>query len=219
MTALLETGERERAWKFFFERDRLQYIVSHAALRTVLSLYCSVPARQIEFRANVYGKPAFPPDSIHADLCFNLSHSGGTALIAVAEDAEVGVDVEQNVAERAEPDIARKFFSPSEVASLLRLPAADRTAAFFRCWTRKEAFIKGKGLGLSLDLGLFDVSLAPGQPAALLASRENPSDVSRWQMCDIPSDETQTAALAVDGNQRVVRCWEWEPKRFRTANM
>ncbi|HEV2656716.1 MAG TPA: 4'-phosphopantetheinyl transferase superfamily protein, partial [Ktedonobacteraceae bacterium] len=140
---------------------------------------------------------------------FNVSHTHGMALFAFTRGREVGVDIEYMLPDRAELSIARRFFSPYEVAALQAVPAAQQTQAFFSCWTRKEAYVKTRGLGLSLDLNLFDVSLAPGAPATLLNIREPGQRLEDWSLWNLEPADGYAAALAVKGAPCQVVCWEW----------
>jgi 4'-phosphopantetheinyl transferase len=105
--------------------------------------------------------------------------------------------------------MAERFFSPAEVRMLRAVPAEQQQEAFLNCWTRKEAYIKARGLGLSLDLSLFDVSLIPGAPAALLATREEGQDSSDWSLYALTPGPGYIAALAVKGHPASITCWQW----------
>jgi 4'-phosphopantetheinyl transferase len=140
-----------------------------------------------------YGKPALASGQ---DLRFNLSHSKEVALLGVTRNAELGVDVEHIRADFATEDIARRFFSRAEVEVFNALPVEEQVAAFFRCWTRKEAYIKAIGKGLSQPLDKFDVALAPGVPPALLQAEDD--DASRWALSDIDVGKGYAGALVVE---------------------
>ncbi len=201
--ASLSLAERERAERFRFERDRRRFVAAHGQLRALLGRYCGRPAAAITFTYNAYGKPALPD----APLSFNLSHSGEVALIAVAAAGRLGVDIEAAQADLAGLAIAEQFFSSAEVAALRGLPEAERVSAFFNCWTRKEAFVKARGEGLSFPLKAFDVSLAPGAPAALLHTRPDPAEAARWTLTALTPAEGYVAALAADFRPRPLDCW------------
>ena len=109
--------------------------------------------------------------------------------------------------------IAERFFSPYEVDMLRAVPPQMQDKAFFNCWTRKEAYIKARGMGLSLDLNLFDVSLTPGVPAAILNIREEEQDIACWSLYALPIDPGYAAALAVKGHPGLIECWQWEDAR------
>jgi 4'-phosphopantetheinyl transferase len=195
---LLSVDEQARAARFHFERDRQHFIVARGCLRTILARYLEIDPREIQFAYTPYGKPELSPPSSQAQpLNFNLAHSGGFALYALTEVGEIGVDLEHVRPEFTGDDIARRFFSSDEIASLTKLPANVRHEAFFNCWTRKEAFIKAKGMGLSLPLDQFDVTLAPGEPATLLRTRWDESEASRWSLQAIDLGPGYVAAVAV----------------------
>src|ERR1044072_2828149 len=153
----LEADELQRASRFHFEKHRSGFVVARGFLRDVLSRYLKTKPEMLRFSYGDYGKPA-----LDGTLTFNMSHSHEIALLAIAEDKQIGVDVEHIRADFATEDIARRFFSRSEVESFNRLPTEEQVTAFFRCWTRTEAFIKATGRGLSQPLDAFDVTLSPG---------------------------------------------------------
>ena len=201
--ATLEDDEIHRADRFHFEKDRRAFAVSRGFLRHVLGRYLETKPEAIRFSYGPYGKPAL--DGEHA-LRFNMSHSRAVALVAVTESKEVGVDVEYIRANFATEDIARRFFSPREVEAFNALTRDQQVAAFFRCWTRKEAYIKAIGRGLSQPLDGFDVTLVPDVPPALLRADED--DASRWSLSDIDVGDDYAAALMVEGQISNMRCWQ-----------
>jgi 4'-phosphopantetheinyl transferase len=207
--SILSSDEEARAESFYFEKDRNRFIAAHGVLRTILSRYLNVPPERLRFCYGRYGKPALAEDPGGRAIRFNMSHSHELALYAVTRDREVGVDLEYIRADFASHEIARQFFSPGEVARLGALPVSMRTEAFFNCWTRKEAYIKATGKGLSLALDQFDVSLAPGEPAVLLSTRENPQEASRWTLRELSPGPGYVAALAVEGRDWRLDCWQW----------
>jgi 4'-phosphopantetheinyl transferase len=198
----LEPDELQRASRFYFEKHRSSFVVARGFLRYVLSRYLESKPERLRFSYGDFGKPA-----LDSSLHFNMSHSHGVALLAVTEDRQIGVDVEHIRADFATEDIARRFFSHVEVESFNRLSTEEQVAAFFRCWTRKEAFIKATGRGLSQPLDAFDVTLAPGVAAALL--RVDEDDVSRWSMSDIDVGEHYAGALVVEGRPSNIRFWQF----------
>ncbi len=205
----LSAVELERAGRFYFAKDRRAFTVARGVLRTVLGRYLGQPPQQIAFTYGPHGKPALPVEPGQPSLCFNLSHSGNLALIAAAWGREIGVDVEQHrVRVNAEP-IAERFFSPAEVAVFTALPAEQKQAAFFACWTRKEAYIKARGKGLAIPLDEFDVSLRPGEAARLLATRDDPREAGRWSLRELEIDPGYSAALMVEGEGWQLQCWRW----------
>lgn len=208
MARVLSEEERIRASKFFFERDRQHWIIARGALRMILSRYLHLPAEKLLFATNEHGKPALAP-SHESKLAFNLSHSGDIALYALTWGREVGVDVEYMKDGIEFDKLARVSFSPNERTVLRSLPDEEKREAFYRCWTRKEAYIKARGRGLSLPLHLFDVSLLPTEPAALLASREDPREVKRWIFQNLLPGTNYAGALAVEGSGWKLNCWQW----------
>jgi 4'-phosphopantetheinyl transferase len=192
---ILSPEERERALRFRFAEHRRQSILCRGTLREVLALYLDRNPAAIGFGYNRFGKP-FVPES---DVRFNLSHSGTWGMLAVSGDREVGIDIERIDPRFAQDQIPEQFFSPREVKHLRSLPQREQTAAFFRCWTRKEAYIKARGGGLSIPLDRFDVSLEPGKPAALLEVRDDPIEASRWSMVELQPASGYAGALVVEG--------------------
>lgn len=161
---LLDGPERARADRFRFERDRHRFILRRGRLRTLLAGHLGCNPVAIQFTQNSFGKPA-----LHgSDLQFNVSHSQGVALIAVARGAELGCDIER-CDERIDVNgTAGSLFAPGELRMLERLPPRQRQGGFFRCWTRKEAYVKALGLGLSHRLDGFDTSSFDGRVAGWL---------------------------------------------------
>jgi 4'-phosphopantetheinyl transferase len=194
----LSADERERAGRFHFERDRCRFVIARGVLRRLLAEALGRAPREVAFRYGRHGKPELAAGQTAARLRFNLAHSDGLALVALAWGREVGVDVERIRPGVDGDTIARRFFSPHEVAALRALPAAVRAQAFFRCWTCKEAYVKALGRGLALGLDRFDVSLDPAAPAALLAHRGAPEAPSRWTLVDVAAAPGYAAALAVE---------------------
>ncbi|MCA1621650.1 MAG: 4'-phosphopantetheinyl transferase superfamily protein [Acidobacteria bacterium] len=214
--ALAETlspDEWRRAERFHFRRDRESFVAARGALRDILGRYLGVRPELIRFTQNEFGKPALGGAEAGGPLRFNLSHAHETALVAVACGREVGVDVEFVREDCAGLDIAERFFSGGEVAALRGLPPGQRTRAFFDCWTRKEAYIKARGEGLSMPLKKFAVSLAPGEPAALLWAEDDPLEVSRWSLAELDPGPGYVGALASEGAQAGHQCWQWQARR------
>jgi 4'-phosphopantetheinyl transferase len=166
---LLDAGERDRAGRFRSDTDRRRYIARRGQLRELLARHLGRSPHRISLATTEFGKPFL----IDSDLRFNLSHSRNIALIAIAQGgpqgAELGCDIEARDPGFPSRDIAEAFFSPNEARAFREIDAAQQVEAFFNCWTRKEAYIKARGLGVSLPLDSFEVSLAPDEPAALLS--------------------------------------------------
>ena len=200
----LEPHELDRAGRFHFERLQRHFVAGRGFLRHVLARYLQVRPEELRFSYNEYGKPSLTGEH---NLQFNMSHSHEVALVAVTRDAVIGVDVEYIRADFASEDIATRFFSRLEVETFSSLPAEERVAAFFRCWARKEAYIKAIGKGLSQPLDGFDVTLAPADPAALLRAGED--DKVKWTLTDIAVGADYASALVVEGEPRQIYCWKF----------
>lgn len=208
---ILDSEEQNRANRFRFPKDRRHYTVARGVLRLLLAHYLQKEPEELDFNYNQYGKPALVPELNPRNLQFNLSHSGERVLYAFALQRELGIDIEwmdRHIGEMEQ--IAKRYFSPSENQELFALPETQRVQGFFNCWTRKEAYIKARGRGLSLPLHEFDVTLTPGEPAKLLATRNDPIHASRWIMQALTPDKDYVAALAVEGDGWTLKCWRWD---------
>ena len=210
LLSTLSTDERERADRFHFQRDREHFIIARGALRAILGRYLQRDATRVRFYYGPHGKPALANESEDNAFRFNISHSHERALYAITRGREIGVDLERVRPILNVEEIAQRFFSQRETAALRALPPETRTRAFFACWTRKEAYIKARAEGLSFPLDKFDVSLAPGEPAALLSAPEDPQEASRWTLLELEPGPGYVAALAVEGNGWRLACWDWE---------
>lgn len=202
--------ERERADKFRVEWARRHFVVARATLRTILGGYLKARPEKLRFRYSPFGKPYLSGQTGQEGLHFNLSHSHELAVCAVARGRSLGIDIEYLRVDFDYLQLAAHFFSPSERATLGALPVESRARGFFNCWTRKEAYIKAHGSGLSLPLNQFEVSLAPCEPAALLNCAYDPREVVRWTLRELSLAPDYVAALAVegDGNWKL-NCWRW----------
>ena len=198
---LLSVDELTRAERFHFDRDRRHFIGRRAILRIVLASYLENTPASVRFSYNDFGKPCLADPAHSNRLSFNLSHSGELIRIAVAIDREVGIDVE--VVDESVPidSVARSFFSPREIATLEAMPELLRRAGFFSCWTRKEAYVKARGKGLSLPLASFDVSVESGS-AATLISEDRSSTV--WKVENLEGGAHYAAVAAKGGDWRTV---------------
>lgn len=186
--ALLSPSERERVSRFAFDRDRRRFIVGRAWLRRLLAERLDAPPESIALTCGAHGKPALAPRSAGSDVRFNVSHCDDLAAYAFSTGREIGIDVE---AVRVLPDadaLAARFFSSREYEAYRSLAPRDRPPGFFACWTRKEAFIKALGAGLSHPLDAFDVSLVPDLPAKILRVANTDGDCCGWSLeCFVPA--------------------------------
>ncbi|HLI19679.1 MAG TPA: 4'-phosphopantetheinyl transferase superfamily protein [Stellaceae bacterium] len=193
--ALLQGEELARAARFRFDRDRDRYIARRGILRLLLSRRLGQAPNLLRFIANPYGKPALASGG----CAFNLSYSRELALYAFSDEIAVGCDVEYHDPHFLRDDIPERLFSPAERREFRRIDPEDRIAAFFDGWTRKEAFIKARGLGLALALDRFDVSLAPGDRPALYRGCEG------WSARSIsPAPLCSAAIIAEAADWRMV---------------
>jgi len=204
---VLSDDEQVRAARFHFSRDRQRYVAARALLRIILAGYLVSNPKDLTFLYSEKEKPALSHNYADSELEFNVSHSASVALLAFTRGRQIGVDVEQVRQDFDVEGIARRFFSPSEQEQLSGFSPAEKYAAFFRCWTRKEAYIKATGAGLSLPLTQFDVSIAGGEAQALLATRPNASEAGRWSLREVPAGAGYIAALCVRGQGWQLREW------------
>jgi 4'-phosphopantetheinyl transferase len=207
---VLSPQECFRAEKFKFQKDRVPYIIAHAALRRILAGYLELDPSQLEFREGPYGKPELVSTTRSETLNFNLSHSHQAALVAVTPGRQIGVDIEYIKREFEWQEVAERFFAPGEIARLRELPEEKQQRGFFTCWTRKEAYIKAKGGGLSIPLQDFEVSLSPGEPASLMSCISDPEETARWSLAEIDVGPEYAAAVAVQGHGWRLKCRRWD---------
>lgn len=193
---VLSKDERLRAESFCFEKHRDEFILSRSTLRVLLAGYLGDSPERVAFSYSRRGKPSLSSNPNSLDLHFNISHTDGWAAFTFARGIELGIDIEKTRADIDHFELAEQFFSEYEQDHLQMLSGEALADAFFRCWTRKEAYIKARGEGLSIPLHQFDVSLNAGQPAALLATRPDAVEASRWTLCDLPIHPEYVAALA-----------------------
>ena len=204
---LLSADELTRAARFHFPRDRQRFVAARALLRTILAGYLATDPLAVHLVYSKKEKPSLGPEHAGSDVLFNVSHSGGIALLAFSRGRSTGVDVEHVRGDFDLEAIARRFFSAQEQDQLFALAAEGRIEAFFRCWTRKEAYIKATGDGLSLPLSQFDVSLAPGEADGLQATRPDASEAGGWLLRDIPVGTGYVGALCVRGRDWKLQDW------------
>jgi 4'-phosphopantetheinyl transferase len=196
---LLSSDELARAARLRFAHLRTEFITAHGALRILLGRYLGIAPARLVFQSSENGKPSLVD---HAGLRFNISHSGGLAVFACASDCEVGIDVEEIRPVSNFSGIATTSFNPGEASDLLLLPEEQRLAAFFVCWTRKEAFLKAIGEGLNVPLNSFQVTLQPGTPARLLHVSNDHGDPGEWHLHDLPIATGYASALAYRSEAR-----------------
>ena len=209
LSGILTDDELDRANRLSFEIDRQRFIVARGTLRSILSRYITIYPGHLRFHYNQQGKPFLAPEFSAYLLNFNLSHSGSMALYAITRNRKIGVDIERVRSDFEYEEIAQLFFSANEVAILCTIPTEKKLKAFYNCWTRKEAYIKAHGKGLSLPLDSFDVSFAPWEPSIALNTKDEPQESSHWTLLDLKPGLGYVGALAVKGIGCRLSYWDW----------
>ncbi|HSY66146.1 MAG TPA: 4'-phosphopantetheinyl transferase superfamily protein [Terriglobales bacterium] len=200
--AVLAPDEQKKAGRFRFEHLQHSFILARGCLRFLLSRYLQVSPNCIQFIYGPQGKPSLVPP---ARITFNMSRSGRLAVFAFTTKCEIGVDVELIRAISDMPLIASQFFCPEEAAELLSLPYYQRAHAFFLCWTRKEAYVKAVGRGLSIPLDEFRVTLRPDEPARLVHLKRDIDAAKIWTLHSLIPTSQHAAAVAYKDEPRPVR--------------
>ena len=204
----LSSDEQMRAERFRFDREWRRFIVGRGTLRIILGRYLNLSPEEVEFEYRPNGKPVLSAGLLHTTLCFNLSHSGEMLLLAVTYDRAVGVDIESINLDLDVETLAERFFSPAERAELQARPADRRLASFFSGWTRKEAYLKARGEGLTYPLDQFSVSMDCDQPAKLLDVKDDPRELSRWSFHTLAPAPGYIGALVVEGQNCHLAQWQ-----------
>jgi len=211
----LTPDERTRSARFRFERDRQRFIVARGVLRDILGRYLQTEPRQISLVYNAFGKPDLGTE-FGARLKFNLSHSAGLALIAIAPASNVGVDLEYIRAQADYTDVARYFFSTAECDYLTALPSHLYPEMFFRCWTKKEACVKACGEGLAIPVNGFSVPLTTDPAHTSVDLHVASNDIvpgKRWSLYTLQPAPGYIGALAIEGSGWRLRQWQWKMRQ------
>lgn len=203
--ALLSERERLRAERFRFAIHHDRYVAAHAALRSILARYLEIAPEEIRYVLGPAGKPSLAPGVAARDLRFNLSDSGDLALCAVAEARELGVDLERMRRDAPVMELAERWLAPPEAAALRRISEAHRAAAFFACWTRKEAYVKARGGSIIRSLRTFAVTVEPGAARVELHVHDDPGAAGQWWLGELDVAPGFAAALASEGEVRLSR--------------
>lgn len=209
----LSSEELERANRFRFDADQRRAVIGRGYLRLLLGKILKIPADRLRFEYDQFGKPKLTPMQ-GLPLQFNVSHSGDLILIAIAVGRAVGVDVEKIRTDLDFDGVATRYFSTNECKMLASIAGPGRERAFFTCWTRKEAYLKARGVGLSLPLDQFDVSFLPGEEPRLLATRHDPAEAGRWGLRALTLSADYAAALVALGQDWKLKCWKMRPDNF-----
>jgi 4'-phosphopantetheinyl transferase len=206
---VLSRDEIARAARFHFEKDRIHFTRCRSALRILLAGYLAIPAAEIRFEYSSNGKPQLAAGQNPRALQFNVSHSTDRALIAVGSEHRLGVDIETIRADVDTTSLAERFFSPRECAGLQALPDHLRVPGFFACWTRKEAFLKATGAGLSFPLADFSVTTHPDLNPEIEEIGGNADAGKQWFLADLSVAEGYRATVAVERPHSRLETYSW----------
>lgn len=203
----LSHDEKERAARFVRDEDRLHFIAARSILRDILSRYCGCDSKDIQLAYNAKGKPSLGNDQSQLQIHFNLSHSNDIALYAISKMENIGIDIEYIKKDIHPLDIAERFFSKDEILLLSQLPTADQLIGFYKIWTRKEAYVKAIGEGISHPLDQFSVDLAIHKSKIKFDSASGLK--SDWYIYNILLHHHYTAALALSNDDPFIHYWQW----------
>ena len=193
---LLDREEKFRADRFRSLSLKRQWTTSRAGLRNILASYCGCSSSKIEFTTGEFGKPELSGEIKQTGIRFNISHSGHMAVVAVAHEIDIGIDIEYKKRIDDWSSVAERFFSPRENIQIRRLNQSRRIDAFYDCWTRKEALIKATGEGLSARLDEFEVSISSGLHIAVLADRSDEQKYIGWRLDNVNIGRDFAGAVA-----------------------
>jgi 4'-phosphopantetheinyl transferase len=212
LASLLSPDEQQRAARFAFEKDRRRFILSHGWLRVILSRYVAEAPAQIQFETGMHGKPAVHRGSDgEPPIEFSLSHSGHYALVAVANGRAVGVDVEICRPDVDALKLAERFFAPLESERIAQAHGEEQARLFYRYWTGKEAYLKGRGVGLTLGLDRFELLFDDGLTGATVRSTESGSLDRDWSVQSLQIDQHVASAIAIEGGACCVQMFTAPP--------
>ena len=208
---LLSEQERGQARRFHHMRDRSGYVISHGMLRMLLGGYLDVHPGTIDVAVTADGKPYLLPLPGRPSVSFNLSHSGGLAVIAIAASPEIGIDIECLDSDFPIADAACQVLTDTEFEALASLPEQLRIPAFYRFWTMKEAYLKGVGTGITREMNSLEITAFPGKPAYRCGAADVPKGAGDWILFELPPIPGYAGALAVRTGPSAVRCFEAIP--------
>jgi 4'-phosphopantetheinyl transferase len=207
LSSLLSAEEKARAQRLKIAEKQNQFVITRGRLRQILGKYLNSDPCAFKFEYATHGKPYLEERWQGHEILFNVSHSHNFVLIAMSLDHQLGIDIEKIQHDKDHTFLARRFFSKREQAELTALPEEIKRRAFYSCWTRKEAFVKAVGDGITYGLDTFDISVHPDETQPSLNIHTNSTEDITWSVFNIPMDEDYMAALAVTGNTVSVRCW------------
>jgi 4'-phosphopantetheinyl transferase len=208
LVSLLTVDERQRASKFKFKDDSETFVAAHSALRILVARYLGTLPASVGFEKDHLGKPQLDSAAYSEHYRFNISHTNGTTLIAISRGIEVGIDVE--AIRKIERRIAEQQLTQDELKRISTLPVDDWMETFYTCWTRKEAVLKGEGLGLRIDPGLFEVAVVPGKQAKLITSDPCVRFTRDWHVIDVGFDTLLVGSLAMSPMPKAVNFYRYD---------
>jgi 4'-phosphopantetheinyl transferase len=200
----LSSDELNRAARLAFPRDRYRLTARRQILRDILGKYLRRAASQVSFIYESEGKPEVSLTASDPPIRFNVSHSHGLAMYAIALHREIGLDIEAIRPDVPFRELASQFFTCTEMSEFQSIPDDKQSEAFFRWWSRKEAYVKAVGRGLSLPLNSFDVSVSPEAPAYL-----HSRDSGRWTIRDFQPEDGYAGAVVVEGKEFTLQLWNY----------
>ncbi|MFD1613739.1 4'-phosphopantetheinyl transferase family protein [Gelatiniphilus marinus] len=210
---LLSEDEIKKTSKFKFKTNQQQSIISRGILRQLSSKYLNIKPESLSFKYGKYGKPEYDFDS---KLKFNISHSGGLIVLGFVKDFDIGVDVEKVKNDFDVLEIASNFFSALEIEALKKVPKEKQVENFYRCWTRKESFVKAKSLGLSFALDSFSVCINSNSKSKLLETKWNEAEKHKWQLHPFTLQPDYKGAISILGNIKTVKYFNFNNYNFNS---
>lgn len=209
LMAILSDDEVRRAERFVFEKHREHYVVGRARMRQILAAFAPTTASTLELAYENLGKPRFRDEALHAKLRFNFSNSNDRGLLAVTVGEELGVDLERVRPMNDMMGLARRYYAETETNKLFALADQERPAAFFRCWTRKEAYLKAVGKGLTFPLRSVEVTLLNDEVCRILNINSDANEAAAWSLFHLRPYDGFLGALAVRNRSATVSLWDW----------
>jgi 4'-phosphopantetheinyl transferase len=209
--SILSLDEQERAGRFQKIRDAQRYVAARGSLRTLLGGYLAIESDRLRFAYDAFGKPHLAGELPLTSVNFSISHSNDWGLFGFVRGHKIGVDLERINTDIDIESLARRYFCQSELQALHSLPSEQQRESFYSGWTRKEAYLKGRGVGLSYGLDRVEVSLAPGEPAVILSAFDDPHVSQRWTLQHLSPAPGFIGAVAVETSDIRFLCFQWAP--------
>lgn len=206
--AILSRDEQQRSDKFKSEKRRREFIIGRGLLRMLIGQCLEMDPSVIEFAYSEHQKPYLPVTALGIPVTFNLSHSHDLALVALALERRIGIDIEYLRPDVDFRKLAGRFFSEQESRSLQDYEGVRLAAAFFACWTRKEALLKAIGEGIAFGLADFSVSVNPQDQVVSLHTHWDEAEAARWSIINFALERDYAAAVAASGTRYKVRRWK-----------